>query len=193
MISSLKQPAASIVVQGSSDFLGSRRGIAAAQCLPSLGPGGSRRLSAVSVSKPLHITSFERKQRWSPITCAAYEADRSEPVPAPTPSESARKVKIGIYFATWWGLNVIFNIYNKKVLNAYPYPWLTSTLSLAAGSIIMLISWALRIAETPKTDLDFWKSLLPVRFRTKIAPDLIWVLVFNFNFNFFFWCFVSKD
>jgi hypothetical protein len=26
-------------------------------------------------------------------------------------------VKIGIYFASWWALNVVFNIYNKKVLN----------------------------------------------------------------------------
>ncbi|KAL8056572.1 hypothetical protein ABFX02_04G127300 [Erythranthe guttata] len=54
-----------------------------------------------------------------------------------------RKLKIGIYFTTWWSLN------------AYPFPWLTSMLSLAAGFLIMLISWALRIAEVPKTDLDF--------------------------------------
>ncbi|KAL1567040.1 GABA/polyamine transporter [Salvia divinorum] len=117
---------------------------------------------SVCLSKPLHIgASLGRKE--SSITCEAYEADRSEPVvDAAAGSESARKVKIGIYFATWWSLNVVFNIYNKKVLNAYPYPWLTSTLSLAAGSLIMLVSWALRIAETPKTDLEFWKSLFPV-------------------------------
>ncbi|XP_057795373.1 glucose-6-phosphate/phosphate translocator 1, chloroplastic-like isoform X2 [Salvia miltiorrhiza] len=163
MISSLKQSACSSIVHG-SDFPTSRRNLATARCLPVLpSPLGLRRLSAVSLSKPLYITSIERKER-SPITCAAYEAERSEPVldAAAARSESARKVKIGIYFATWWGLNVIFNIYNKKVLNAYPYPWLTSTLSLAAGSLIMLVSWALRIAETPKTDLEFWKSLLPV-------------------------------
>lgn len=172
MISSLKQPATSLAsssITYGSDFLRSRTRFAA-QCLPpfpSLGPAGTRRLSIVSLSRPLHITkveSFEKKER-SLITCGAYEAERSEPV-GETPvarSESARKVKIGIYFATWWGLNVVFNIYNKKVLNAYPFPWLTSTLSLAAGSLIMLISWALRIAEAPKTDLDFWKSLFPVR------------------------------
>jgi hypothetical protein len=57
----------------------------------------------------------------------------------------------------------VFNIYNKKVLNAFPYPWLTSTLSLAAGSLIMLISWATRVADAPKVDLDFWKALFPVR------------------------------
>eukprot|EP00270_Netrium_digitus_P016772 TRINITY_DN605_c0_g1_i1.p1 TRINITY_DN605_c0_g1~~TRINITY_DN605_c0_g1_i1.p1 ORF type:complete len:441 (+),score=64.18 TRINITY_DN605_c0_g1_i1:98-1324(+) len=76
--------------------------------------------------------------------------------------ETAKKVKIGIYFATWWTLNVIFNIYNKKVLNAFPYPWLCSTLALAAGVTIMLLSWGLRLVEVPKTDLDFWKTLAPV-------------------------------
>eukprot|EP00850_Spirogloea_muscicola_P002633 SM000010S04271 [mRNA] locus=s10:660479:662718:- [translate_table: standard] len=76
--------------------------------------------------------------------------------------EGGRKVKIGIYFLTWWTLNVVFNIYNKKVLNAYPYPWLTSTLSLAAGVTIMSFAWLLRIVEPPKTDQSFWKALAPV-------------------------------
>lgn len=124
--------------------------------------------------KPLYLTSLPAfgsgsdKQRGFSLRSRAYEADRSEGVPVPVPateevkSEAAQKVKIGIYFATWWALNVVFNIYNKKVLNAYPYPWLTSTLSLAMGSLMMLTSWAIRIAEPPKTDPDFWKALFPV-------------------------------
>lgn len=101
--------------------------------------------------------------------CKAYEADHSKPLdlnidlPAQLgPSEAAQKFKISVYFATWWALNVVFNVYNKKVLNAFPYPWLTSTLSLAAGSLIMLVSWGARIAEAPKTDFEFWKTLFPV-------------------------------
>ncbi|KAF7831414.1 glucose-6-phosphate/phosphate translocator 1, chloroplastic-like [Senna tora] len=140
----------------------------------------AKRRSLISVHKPLHLCSTAknfspsssssvgdddlvsavRPRRSSIIRCEAYEADRSE-VEA-TPSEAAKKVKIGIYFATWWALNVVFNIYNKKVLNAYPYPWLTSTLSLACGSLMMLISWATRIVEAPKTDFEFWKTLFPV-------------------------------
>ncbi|KAL4580146.1 hypothetical protein LXL04_016327 [Taraxacum kok-saghyz] len=122
-----------------------------------------------SLSKPLHISSIEtlgssqlQPKRKSLLTCNAYEADQSEEGGVVEKAEAARKVKIGFYFATWWFLNVIFNIYNKKVLNAFPFPWLTSTLSLAAGSLIMLISWATKVAEAPKTDLDFWKSLFPV-------------------------------
>ncbi|KAK8951195.1 hypothetical protein KSP39_PZI004139 [Platanthera zijinensis] len=98
----------------------------------------------------------------SGFRCEAYKAESSENAAEQPRSAASQKVKIGIYFATWWALNVVFNIYNKKVLNTFPYPWLTSTLSLACGSLMMLISWATRIAEAPKTDLDFWKTLFPV-------------------------------
>ncbi|KAF9624202.1 hypothetical protein IFM89_008140 [Coptis chinensis] len=91
------------------------------------------------------------------IQCKTKEDDGLQSL-----EEKTQKLKISIYFATWWALNVVFNIYNKKVLNAFSYPWLTSTLSLATGSLIMLISWATKIAETPKTDFQFWKSLFPV-------------------------------
>ncbi|KAG6482821.1 glucose-6-phosphate/phosphate translocator 1, chloroplastic-like [Zingiber officinale] len=120
-----------------------------------LGLGFVRRDGASSAAEP----------RGLHFKCEAHEADRSE-VPEISAGEArsvaARRVKIGIYFATWWALNVVFNIYNKKVLNAFPYPWLTSTLSLATGTLIMLISWGTRIAKPPKTDFNFWKALAPV-------------------------------
>ncbi|KAI7755794.1 hypothetical protein M8C21_014918, partial [Ambrosia artemisiifolia] len=100
------------------------------------------------------------------LVCNAYEADHSQPLDMKIDemgqTEAGQKMRIGLYFATWWSLNVVFNIYNKKVLNAFPFPWLTSTLSLAAGSLIMLVSWAAKVVEAPKTDVEFWKALFPV-------------------------------
>eukprot|EP01018_Ginkgo_biloba_P003098 Gb_13340 [translate_table: standard] len=107
------------------------------------------------------------------VQAKAYEASSSDVVDDSGPKgevlselsttqTSAQTLKIGIYFATWWTLNVVFNIYNKKVLNAFPFPWLTSTLSLAVGSLMMLVSWATRLAEAPDTDFEFWKALAPV-------------------------------
>jgi len=32
-------------------------------------------------------------------------------------------LKVGGYFALWYGLNIGYNIYNKKALNALPLPW----------------------------------------------------------------------
>ncbi|KAL8144290.1 hypothetical protein V2J09_017322 [Rumex salicifolius] len=127
----------------------------------------------VLIFKPLHISEAKAygsldglRERKPLIKCEAYEADRSEPfdqtVEINQSFEATNKVKIGIYFATWWALNVVFNIYNKKVLNVFPYPWLTSTLSLATGSLMMLVSWAIKIAQSPTTDFEFWKTLFPV-------------------------------
>ncbi|KAH0673041.1 glucose-6-phosphate/phosphate translocator 2, chloroplastic [Solanum tuberosum] len=129
--------------------------------------------------KPLYISavlsgfghadeSKEFKSRDPLVQCNAYEASQPQSIPIDiefgqeAQAAATQKLKIGLYFATWWALNVVFNIYNKKVLNAFPFPWLTSTLSLAAGSLMMLVSWATKIAETPKTDFDFWKALFPV-------------------------------
>lgn len=106
------------------------------------------------------------------VQAKAYEASSSDSVPdsdaeevlseKPSPEAVAQRLKIGIYFVAWWTLNVVFNIYNKKVLNAFPYPWLTSTLSLAVGSLMMWVSWATRLVDAPDTDLEFWKTLAPV-------------------------------
>ncbi|KAK9284859.1 hypothetical protein L1049_024039 [Liquidambar formosana] len=136
------------------------------------------RKSDLSASKPLYISSFDFKHfdkskdsnsQKALTQCNAYEAHRSQPITINLDfaNEEAQvvagqRIKIGLYFATWWALNVVFNIYNKKVLNAFPFPWLTSTLSLATGSLMMLVSWATGIAETPKTDVEFWKTLFPV-------------------------------
>ncbi|XP_019435412.1 PREDICTED: glucose-6-phosphate/phosphate translocator 1, chloroplastic-like [Lupinus angustifolius] len=169
MICTLKHPG--IAIRGSG-LVFREKGItkSSVQSCSLFSRGKIPQRSMVSVQKPLHLSSVigvgnlvkPLRSEKSDFVCGAYEADRSEVEGIEGPSEAAKKVKIGIYFATWWALNVVFNIYNKKVLNAYPYPWLTSTLSLACGSLMMLISWATRIAETPKTDLEFWKSLFPV-------------------------------
>ena len=176
MISSIKHSPSSFT---SKDFLPKRPSITRPQFSPlpiikNVHNGFPNQ--SFSSQKPLHVASVEnlailKKVQQRKTECQAYEADRSRPldINIELPDEEARleaakRIKIGIYFATWWALNVVFNIYNKKVLNAFPFPWLTSTLSLAAGSLLMLISWATRVADAPKTDFEFWKTLFPVSF-----------------------------
>ena len=64
--------------------------------------------------------SVKPQQQRNLITCKAYEAEQPN-IEASIIAEVDKKAKIGIYFATWWALNVVFNIYNKKVLNAFPW------------------------------------------------------------------------
>lgn len=155
--------------------------------LPSL-PAHQPHRSGISLQKALHVSAIgslgalPKPTRMSVIKCQAFEADRSQPIESnielpkvDAKVEAAKKLKIGVYFAMWWALNVVFNIYNKKVLNAYPFPWLTSTLSLACGSLIMLVSWATRIAEAPKVDMEFWKALFPV---SSIGFNLVYIYIY---------------
>lgn len=163
----VKTPAVASPSRAVPDFLRKRSLSPKPVFLAISAPKSPSESGALFLRSPLYLSvikglSLEPAKKG--FACEAYEADRSEPIPIGQRSEAAQKVKIGIYFATWWALNVVFNIYNKKVLNAFPYPWLTSTLSLATGSLMMLISWATRIADAPKTDLDFWKALAPVCF-----------------------------
>ncbi|RXH99378.1 hypothetical protein DVH24_011703 [Malus domestica] len=161
---------------GSPEFL-SRRCLIKSHSLSLPNFHKAQKTSRSSSLTPLHISSGEcislagKNQKGT--FCKAYEADQSRPlkinIELPDQQEAAQRLKIGLYFATWWALNVVFNIYNKKVLNMFPYPWLTSTLSLATGSLMMLVSRATRIAEAPKTDLGFWKTLLPATKRLKVA------------------------
>ncbi|KAJ0454376.1 putative triose phosphate/phosphoenolpyruvate translocator, sugar phosphate transporter [Helianthus annuus] len=157
----LKQP---LYVSHLQDFSGSGRNQSKIQSLQKPSNGSGQNPSKIQSLPPLyvsHIQDFGGSGRKGihETVCNAYEADHSQPLGQ---SEAGQKMKIGLYFATWWSLNVVFNIYNKKVLNAFPFPWLTSTLSLAAGSLIMLVSWATKVVEAPKTDVEFWKALFPV-------------------------------
>ena len=65
------------------------------------------------------IFSLVEEKRKRGVKCEAYEADKSRPLEIGVDEEAgvqaAQKLKISLYFATWWALNVVFNIYNKKV------------------------------------------------------------------------------
>ncbi|GBG45767.1 hypothetical protein CBR_g79225, partial [Chara braunii] len=111
------------------------------------------------------------------IVCKAYDAaDRSGivDIPAADPTgttvpidtsaaeEGASAVKLAIIFALWYAFNVVFNIYNKKVLNVFPFPWLTSTFSLLAGTLFMLGAWAIKAQPPPPLSKEFMMALAPV-------------------------------
>jgi solute carrier family 35 protein E1 len=72
--------------------------------------------------------------------------------------------RTAVLFSLWYFFNIVFNVYNKSTLNVFPYPWLISTLQLAATSIWMLVVWATGIQEKPKVSKAFLIAVLPVAF-----------------------------
>ncbi|KAJ6376539.1 hypothetical protein OIU76_025650 [Salix suchowensis] len=134
MICSIKQSTVTPTING-SDTTSRRKNMSAIQrylVLPSLNANKSK--PVLSVSKPLHVSRVES---------FALSKPQKRTLITCKAYEADRSEPI-------------------EVLNAFPYPWLTSTLSLACGSLMMMISWAIRIAEAPSTDFEFWKTLFPV-------------------------------
>ncbi|KAL2511580.1 Xylulose 5-phosphate/phosphate translocator [Abeliophyllum distichum] len=82
-------------------------------------------------------------------------------------SKPNKNVKLALIFGLWYFHNIVFNIYNKKVLNIFPYPWLLASFQLFCGSVWMFILWSLKLQPCPKINKSFVVALLgPALFHT---------------------------
>lgn len=101
---------------------------------------------------------------------ASADSPKPEPKSSEIPEEQEKKLgtlKLGTYFGLWYFHNVIFNIYNKKVLNVFPYPWLLASFQLFSGAVWMLGLWGFKLQPCPPVTKEFVIALLgPALFHT---------------------------
>merc|ERR1719198_212373 len=71
-------------------------------------------------------------------------------------------LKLAFLFTSWFSLNVMYNITNKKCQNAFPMPWTMTVVSLFVGIPWVMMLWATGIRKAPKIDMKGWKVLLPI-------------------------------
>lgn len=89
-------------------------------------------------------------------TPAASDGQVSPPaVTAVVPVEkeakaSAGMVKVTAYFGLWYIFNIGYNIYNKRLLNVLPMPWLVASAQLGTGLLYVLPLWITNIRKAPK-------------------------------------------
>ncbi|SCM23384.1 triose phosphate transporter, putative [Plasmodium chabaudi chabaudi] len=60
------------------------------------------------------------------------------------------KAVLGFLFLSWYGLNVIYNVENKKVLNITNLPWTASCAQLFVGWLFILTYWGTGYKKIPK-------------------------------------------
>jgi len=77
-------------------------------------------------------------------------------------TESGGGSKVALYIGLWYLFNIGYNIYNKKTLIAYPYPWACALWQMAFGWFIFVPLWLLGIRKVPK---------LTVKQAIKISPS----------------------
>merc|ERR1719231_294027 len=78
------------------------------------------------------------------------------------PMSLVNTAKLGACFFTWFFLNVMYNITNKKCQNAFPMPWTMTVVSLFVGVPYILLLWASGLRKAPKLNPGWWKTLMPI-------------------------------
>ncbi|KAJ1420934.1 Triose phosphate/phosphoenolpyruvate translocator [Sesbania bispinosa] len=112
-----------------------------------------------------HPFEFSAKPRLQIVKAASDANPEGESV-APTNPKS-KNFKLALVFGMWYFQNIVFNIYNKKALNIFPFPWLLASFQLFVGSIWMLVLWSFKLQPCPKISKPFIMALLgPALFHT---------------------------
>ena len=110
-------------------------------------------------TRPLFPTSARAHARRPTAAATSTAAVTSERSPVPV-----KTLILGVLFAGWYACNIVFNICNKQVLGAYPFP-LTSTLwQFAAGVAFMALLQITGIHRLNKDSLtmESLKAIAPL-------------------------------
>lgn len=59
-------------------------------------------------------------------------------------------VQVAAYFGLWYLFNIGYNIYNKRVLNIYPLPWIIATAQMGIGLLYVFPLWMSKLRKAPK-------------------------------------------
>ncbi|KAL6129253.1 hypothetical protein ACLB2K_072606 [Fragaria x ananassa] len=126
----------------------------------------SKPTSQIHCLNPKLPSLFSSKPRSQTPKAKAASSDASEPnLTVPKPKATTRQ--LALIFGLWYFQNIVFNIFNKKALNVFPFPWLLASFQLFAGSVWMLILWSLKLQPCPKISKPFIVALLgPALFHT---------------------------
>jgi len=110
---------------------------------------------AVGLPSPLKISSFHRI---SPTRGGSVKTSTTSSVTKTSPG----RLEVGIFFGIWYGLNVAYNVANKKVLRAVDLPWMVALSQLIVGTIYANVLWITNLRTKPKQYMLCLKSAMPI-------------------------------
>jgi len=74
------------------------------------------------------------------------------------------KNKVYVYIGLWYFFNIGYNIYNKKALIAFPYPWACALWQMFFGIPVFGAMWLFGIRKAPKMNTQQMIKLSPAAF-----------------------------
>lgn len=118
---------------------------AASAAQPSPGALSRRALPALPPALPEDVQGRKAAASTSLAAAAVLRGGEN----SPSSSGVAHTAKVASLFGLWYALNVVYNIGNKKVLNALPLPWLVAVAQLGVGALYALAAWASGLRDKP--------------------------------------------
>ncbi|KAL4443710.1 hypothetical protein ABPG75_011447 [Micractinium tetrahymenae] len=105
----------------------------------------SRRPLGLGLSRSSEQPGLARAtpQQGAAVVAAAAEEPKEE-------GGTGRTLTLGLLFGLWYLFNIQFNIYNKQVLKAFPYPITITALQFAIGSLLASAMWLLGLHKKPE-------------------------------------------
>lgn len=91
------------------------------------------------------------------VALSATQSGRDEVVK----TSLADKLTLLASIGAWFFLNTAFNIYNKKALNLFPFPWAVALFQMAFGIFLVGPLWATGIRKAPKLSFSDIMTLVP--------------------------------
>ncbi|KAL8232243.1 hypothetical protein R6Q57_002021 [Mikania cordata] len=106
----------------------------------------------------------ERRSRYSYRVKATVVPESSGENDAPVVKESRMQetLLLGLLFVLWNVFNIYFNIYNKQVLEVFPYPVTMTAVQFAIGTFIISLTWAFNLHKWPNISRAQLVAVLPL-------------------------------
>ncbi|KAF6988509.1 hypothetical protein CFC21_006034 [Triticum aestivum] len=93
---------------------------------------------------------------------AAAASPSAEGDAKPEAAGIPRTLQLGAMILVWYLLNIYFNIYNKLVLKAVPFPYTITTFQFASGSFFITLMWLFNLHPKPRLSLQQYAKILPL-------------------------------
>ncbi|KAL8252138.1 hypothetical protein R6Q59_035831 [Mikania micrantha] len=106
----------------------------------------------------------ERRSRDSYRVKATVVPESSGENDAPVVEKSRMQetLLLGLLFVLWNVFNIYFNIYNKQVLEVFPYPVTMTAVQFAIGTFIISLTWAFNLHKWPNISRAQLVAVLPL-------------------------------
>ncbi|KAM0827887.1 hypothetical protein ACQ4PT_067898 [Festuca glaucescens] len=113
---------------------------------------------------PLSLSLLSARRPARTRTALAAAAATTAELPPAASGGIAGAVQLGAMIVAWYLLNIYFNIYNKQVLQALPFPlpYTITAFQLGFGSLVILFMWAARLHPLPNLSAAQLAKIAPL-------------------------------